>query len=322
MGDAMKEIYLAGGCFWGVEGYFKQLDGVTKTTVGYANGDSENTSYYELKHTGHAETLKLEYDPKIITLDEILAHFFRIVDPTLLNRQGNDIGTQYRSGIYYVDESDLKAINQAIKIEQTKYSSPILTEVQKLENFVVAEEYHQDYLDKNPNGYCHVDLSLAKVPLESKSTKFKGGKFEDFQKPSKDELKNTLSEISYAVTQENATERPFSSKYDEFFENGIYVDIVSKEPLFSSKDKFNSGCGWPSFAKSIKPLEIKTDLSYGMIRDEVRSNLADSHLGHVFDDGPSELGGLRYCINGAALEFIPYEKMDEMGYGEYKKFVK
>ena len=304
-----SEIYLAGGCFWGVEGYFKQLDGVIKTDVGYANGKSDKTSYKELKQTLHAEVLHLVYDKETISLDEILRHYFRIIDPTSLNKQGGDIGTQYRTGIYYVDEKSAKEALNFIKEEQKNYNKKIVVEVEPLKNYILAEEYHQDYLDKNPSGYCHVDLGLAKKPLEPK-----------FKKLSDDKLKTNLSEISYKVTQENATEKPFSSPLNNFYEKGIYVDVVSGEPLFSSTDKFDSGSGWPSFTKPINKLKEKSDFSFGMNRTELRSPFGDSHLGHVFDDGPNE--GLRYCINGAALEFIPLEKMEEKGYGEYIKFVK
>lgn len=313
IGNNMREIYLAGGCFWGVEGYFKQLNGVAKTDVGYANGENNKTSYKELSKTNHAETLHLVYDESIISLNEILRHYFRIIDPTSLNKQGNDIGTQYRTGIYYTDENSVNEILEFIQNEQKNYDKKIAIEVEPIRNYVLAEEYHQDYLDKNPNGYCHVDLSLAKKPLEKKYTK-----------PNQEELIKKLSKEAYEVTQNGATEMPFSSKFDKFDEKGIYVDIVSGEPLFSSSDKFDAGCGWPSFSKPInaKMITEHKDLSHGMRRVEVRSLNANSHLGHVFDDGPRDKGGLRYCINGAALEFIPLDKMKEKGYTEYKKFVK
>ena len=312
--ENLNEIYLGGGCFWGVEGYFKQLNGVIKTTVGYANGKSDKTSYKEIDVTGHAEVLHLVYDKEIISLDEVLKHFFRIIDPTSLNKQGNDIGTQYRAGIYYIDEISGNFALNFIKEEQKHYLKKIVVEVEPLKNFVLAEEYHQDYLGKNPKGYCHIDLNLAKKPLEARKNEPK------FIKPSDEELRENLSEISYKVTQENATEKPFSSPLNDFYKKGIYVDIVSKEPLFSSSDKFNSGSGWPSFTKPIAKLKEKSDVSFGMSRVEVRSLKADSHLGHVFDDGPN--GALRYCINGAALEFIPLDEMEEKGYAEYMKFVK
>lgn len=309
-----KEIYLAGGCFWGVQGYFDQLFGVLSSDVGYANGKTDITSYQMIAKTDHAEVLHLVYDKSKISLAEILAHFFRIIDPTSLNKQGNDIGRQYRTGIYYVDEDDILTINDFIKSEQKKYQKPIVVEIEALKNYILAEEYHQKYLAKNPSGYCHIDLNLAKKPLfESK-----------FTMPSKEELKRNLSPLSYEVTQNKGTERAFSSEFDKFDKKGIYVDIVSKKPLFSSSDKFDSGCGWPSFSKPITKdaVSYHKDTSHGMQRIEVTSKLANSHLGHVFDDGPREKGGLRYCINGASLEFIPYEKMQELGYGEFMPFVK
>lgn len=317
-GEKMSEIYLAGGCFWGVEGYFKQLDGVIETNVGYANGDGSATNYYKLKFTNHAEAMHLKYDESKITLDEILEHFFRIIDPTSVNRQGNDIGKQYRSGIYYTDEKSGEIAKEFIKVKQKEFTKKIAVEVEPLKNYVLAEDYHQDYLGKNPNGYCHVDLSLAKVPLEKPKKEKK-----EFKVPPKEELKQKLDPLAYAVTQEDKTERPFSSKYDKFYEKGIYVDVVSGEPLFSSTDKFNSGSGWPSFSKPISKdfVKEKMDYSIGMKRVEIRSSNADSHLGHVFNDGPKERGGMRYCINGAALKFIPLEDMEKEGYGDYIKFV-
>lgn len=309
-----KDIYLAGGCFWGVEGYFKKIPGVLQTDVGYANGKTANTSYKELPQSDHAETLKIKFDENIVSFTEILAHYFRIIDPTSINKQGNDIGRQYRTGIYYTDESMKKDIIDFINQEQSKYRQKITVEVDVLKNFILAEDYHQDYLDKNPEGYCHIDLSLATKPLYH----------DKFKKPNENEIKTSLNELQYNVTQYKATEAPFSSKFDKFNQKGVYVDVVTKQPLFSSSDKFDAGCGWPSFSKPITTDAIKynEDTSCGMQRMEVSSKLGDSHLGHVFDDGIKEKGGLRYCINGASLEFIPLEKMKEMGYEDYILYVK
>lgn len=296
-----KKIYLAGGCFWGIEAYFSKIPGVIKTTAGYANGNGNNPTYETMAHDKFVETVEIEYNPNVISLTDILNHFFDIIDPTTLNRQGADIGTQYRSGIYYIDEEDMNLILKVIEREIEKSSEPIVVEVQNLENFYPAEEYHQKYLEKNPNGYCHINLS----------------KIKNYNKPSNEELKKQLNEIQYNVTQKNATERPFTSEYEKNFQDGIYVDITTGEPLFSSKDKFDAGCGWPSFTKPIKKkfVKEKEDNSFGMQRKEVRSCLGDSHLGHVFNDGPK--GNLRYCINGAALRFIPVEEMKKEGYDEY-----
>ncbi len=314
-GQKLKEIYLAGGCFWGMQGYFKKIFGVVDTKVGYANGKSENTSYRELHESDHAETLYVKYDENRVALAEILAHFFRVIDPTSLNKQGNDVGRQYRSGIYYVSESDLPTIESFMKIEQKKFKDKIVVEVAPLKNFVLGEEYHQDYLEKNPGGYCHINLNLAYEPLYDESR---------FTVPAEPELKERLTEEQFSVTQKKATERPFTSTYDKFNEKGIYVDIVAGKPLFSSTDKYDAGCGWPSFTKPITTdaLQYLQDKSLGMNRTEVISKTGSTHLGHVFDDGPAEKGGLRYCINGAALQFIPYEKMEAEGYGDYIPYVK
>ena len=303
-----KTIYLAGGCFWGVEGYFQRINGVVSTETGYANGKTKYTDYEHLKSTDHAETVKVEYDYSKISLEEILIHYFRIIDPTSVNRQGNDVGRQYRTGIYYEKEEDAKIIEKLMDYERKK-NGKLAVEIQKLKNFVLAEEYHQDYLEKNPNGYCHINLNMAKQPLIE----------EDLKLMQKKNI-NELDELSRLVMFDSATERPFTSPLNQEYRKGIYVDKFSGEPLFASKDKFDSGCGWPSFSKPIlsDKVEEKIDKSHGMIRTEVRSKNSDIHLGHVFTDGPKDKGGLRYCINGASLEFIPYEEMDAKGYGEYK----
>ena len=313
----IREIYLAGGCFWGVEGYFKRIEGVKDTTCGYANGKTANPSYEDVcrHNTGHAETVRVLFDTDVISLEDLLIYYFRIIDPVSVNKQGNDVGTQYRTGIYYTDESLLPVIKAAVEREQRKYNEKIAVEVLPLENFYSAEEYHQNYLDKNPNGYCHINLNLANEPIV-RSENYK--KFDD------KELKEKLTTLQYDVTMNAATERPFDNEFNSNFERGIYVDITSGEPLFLSTDKFKSGCGWPSFSKPIQKdlVRYNEDLSLGRRRIEVRSNVADAHLGHVFDDGPSELGGLRYCINSAALRFIPIDKMDAQGYGYLKKYIK
>lgn len=306
--ENQRVIYLAGGCFWGVEGYFRRLNGVYDTTTGYANGKNEDTDYKRLKETDHAEAVKVEYDRTKISLTELLLHYFRIIDPKSVDRQGNDVGRQYRTGVYYEDLSDLSVIEKVMKFEEKKYGG-IAVELAPLQNFVKAEDYHQDYLENNPDGYCHVDLSLAGKPLFEKRTGWMG----------KEELKKTLSPEEYDIIVNAGTEAPHSSKLNGEYRKGIYVDKVTGEPLFSSADKFDSGCGWPSFSKPIlsDSVKEKEDHSHGMVRTEVRSNHSDAHLGHVFSDGPKESGGLRYCINGASLTFIPYEEMKERGYEEY-----
>ena len=318
----VKTIYLAGGCFWGLEAYMQKLNGVEDAISGYANGKTENPSYYDLKTSGHAETVKVLYNPHIISLDDILAHYLRVVNPVSVNKQGNDVGTQYRTGIYYTDEAEKAIIENILAKEQTKHDKPIAIEVEPLRQFYEAEEYHQDYLEKNPGGYCHIDLSLADKPLDKDEEPIIDSS--RYIKPSDEELKKNLTDIQYDVTQNSATERAFSHEYHDSFKRGIYVDITTKEPLFSSTDKFESGCGWPSFSKPISKDVVKyfEDNSHFMHRTEVRSRSGDAHLGHVFNDGPKEMGGQRYCINGASLEFIPYDEMDEKGYGYLKYLVK
>jgi peptide methionine sulfoxide reductase msrA/msrB len=298
----MKEIYLAGGCFWGTEKYLEAIKGIKETEVGYANGNTEYPSYEDVcrKNTGHAETVRVIYDSGQVSLSHILNLYYDVIEPTSVNRQGNDTGSQYRTGIYYTDNADLPVISESINELQRKYREPIAIEVLPLKNYYRAEEYHQKYLDKNPNGYCHISR-------------------DKFEKVKRQELKKILTDMQYNVTQNNATEPPFANEYYNNFKKGIYVDITTGEPLFISTDKFESGCGWPSFSKPIDPGSVimLDDNTHGMVRTEVRSAKGNSHLGHVFTDGPVNRGGLRYCINSASLLFIPKEQMEEKGYGRY-----
>ncbi len=312
----LKTIYLAGGCFWGLEAYMQKIDGVADAVSGYANGNTENPSYEDLvyRESGHAETVKVTYDPEKISLKSIMKYYLRVVDPTSFHKQGNDIGSQYRSGVYYTEEADRAIIQEVLDKEQEKYKDKIVVEVLPLKHFYDAEEYHQDYLEKNPKGYCHIDLNKAAEPVIEP---------ERYKRPSNEELKSRLTEVQYKVAVENNTEQAFSNEYWDSFEPGIYVDVTSGEPLFSSKNKFVSGCGWPSFSKPIAEdvVTYREDTSFNMVRTEVRSRSADIHLGHVFKDGPKELGGLRYCINSASIRFIPYDKMETEGYGYLKSVV-
>lgn len=316
----VQVIYLAGGCFWGVEAYFARVPGVLAAESGYANGKTANPSYEEViyQQTGHAETVAVSYDPKQVSLEQLVQHFFRIIDPTTLNRQGNDVGSQYRSGIYTLKQHDQARVANLLVQLQSRYSQPLVVENVPLVHFYRAEDYHQQYLSKNPQGYCHVDLALLEQPLdiEALAPVFLQ---DHYAPPAAESLQQLLTAEQYQVTQENGTERAFSHEYNQEFSPGIYVDVVSGEPLFNAKDKYDAGCGWPSFTRPIQSEQVreKMDLSYGMQRIEVRSLQADSHLGHVFPDGPPEQGGLRYCINGQSLLFIPLEEMAAKGYGAW-----
>lgn len=303
----MAEIYLAGGCFWGLEEYFSRIESIKKTTVGYANGQVESTNYQLIHQTDHAETVHLIYDEKRISLREILLYYFRVIDPLSVNKQGNDVGRQYRTGVYYTDQADKAVIEQVFVEQEKQLGQKIAVELEPLRHYVLAEDYHQDYLKKNPGGYCHINVNDAYQPLVDPG---------QYEKPTDAELKEQLSEEQYQVTQNSATERPFHNAYNATFEEGIYVDVTTGEPLFFAGDKFESGCGWPSFSRPIARdvLKYYEDKSHGMERIEVRSRSGNAHLGHVFTDGPESAGGLRYCINSAALRFIPKEKMEAEGY--------
>ena len=305
-----KKIYLAGGCFWGTAHLFSLMGGVESAVAGYANSNIADPTYKMVCSgmTGAAETVEVIYDDQKVGLSELLVLFFRSINPLTVNRQGNDIGTQYRTGIFYTDESDLPVIEAVYATVQRRYSEPLAVEVKKLINFYPAELYHQDYLYKNPNGYCHVDPSLFEEVRSRKKVK-----------NHKTELKKRLTPLQWEVTQNGATERPFENEYDHEFRPGIYVDITDGTPLFISTKKYNSGCGWPAFTKPIEDARVTehTDTSFGRVRTEVRSASSGAHLGHVFPDGPVEDGGLRYCINSASLRFIPAADMVKEGYGDY-----
>lgn len=323
-------IYFAGGCFWGVEEYFSRIPGVLDARSGYANGHTENPTYHQVCTglTGHAETVEVRYDPSQVSLETLTEQFFEIIDPTSLNRQGNDRGTQYRTGIYYTHPEEQARFERILTEKQTHYARPIVVELMPLKNFYLAEDYHQDYLKKNPNGYCHIDFSsLKKLPTVPPSKNAPTPKDvlgeKTYHVPSASEIKEQLTPLEYEVTQQCGTEAPFTGKYWNNHRAGLYVDVVTGEPLFSSSDKYDSGSGWPSFTKPIHGDALKTheDRSYGMIRTEVRSRHGNSHLGHVFTDGPQDKGGLRYCINSASLRFIPYEDLEKEGYGAYKALI-
>jgi len=319
--DKPREIYFAGGCFWGTEHFFKQVRGVTATEVGYANGKSGKPSYEQVStgNTGFAETVKVTYDPQVIDLSLLIDLFFKTIDPTTLNRQAHDVGTQYRTGIYFTNEADKPLVEEKLAELAGQYTSKIVVEGEPLRNFYDAETYHQKYLDKNPGGYCHIGPNLFELARNANPPKATTA----YKRADKATLKKELTAIQYEVTQNNGTERAFSNEYWNEFREGIYVDVTTGQPLFVSTDKFESDCGWPSFSKPIEEelVDEKSDNSFGMRRTEVRSKTGDAHLGHVFDDGPADKGGLRYCINSASLRFIPKDEMKAKGYESYLKLL-
>jgi peptide methionine sulfoxide reductase msrA/msrB len=307
----------AGGCFWCMVQPFDELPGIIKVVSGYTGGHKEKPTYEEVcKHTtGHYEAVQITYDPTVFPYEKLLELFWQQIDPTDANGQFGDRGDSYKTAIFYHTEEQKRLAEESKQAleESKRFSKPIVTEIKEASVFYPAEEYHQGYYKKNSFHYNMYKEGSGRA-----------GFIRENRKKHHAENIKKLTPIQHRVTQENGTETPFQNEFWDHKEEGIYVDIVSGEPLFSSFDKFESGCGWPSFTKPIKAQEVheKIDTSHGMRRIEVRSTSADSHLGHVFDDGPSDKGGLRYCINSAALKFIPIDKLKEEGYGEYLRLFK
>lgn len=313
--EGREVIYLAGGCFWGMEKLAEALHGVTDAVSGYANGESEAAPSYELVctgGTGFKETVRVEYDPAVITLPQILQAYFLVIDPTVSNRQGNDRGTQYQTGIFYNDAASEETIERVVAAKANNIESFAVLHG-PLVNFYDAEAYHQDYLKKNPGGYCHI----SPVKMEDISALIAAE--QGYERPTQEQLESMLTSQQYDVTQNAATERPFSGEYWDTFEKGIYVDVTTGQPLFLSADKYESRCGWPSFSAPIYEgvLRYNRDSSHGMDRTEVRSDAGDAHLGHIFTNDPESPNGVRYCINSASLRFVPFDKMEAQGYGAY-----
>jgi peptide methionine sulfoxide reductase msrA/msrB len=331
---APQTAIFAGGCFWSMQSAFEKVYGVIEAASGYTGGTTRNPNYDTYASAGHVEAVQVSWDPNRVTYGELLNAYWRHTNPTDGGGQFVDRGSQYRPIVYYMNDQQ-KAEAEASKAalaKSGKLPGPIAVQIVKAAPFYRAEDYHQDYPKKNPDNYMVYFSNsgrtefFAKVwgpaelmdpaapPMAAKAS---------WTKPSKDQLKKTLTRMQFEVTQQDGTEPPFQNEYFNNEKAGIYVDIVSGEPLFSSTDKFDSGTGWPSFTRPLAPgnVVIRMDRSLGMVRNEVRSHYADSHLGHLFDDGPMPTG-LRYCMDSASLRFVPVEDMQKEGYGQYLKLFK
>ncbi len=329
--ENLKNAYFAWGCFWCMEPFIEAQPGVEWVYSWYTWG-TEETATYELtsaKNTDHREAVKVVYDPDIISYADLVEMFWTQIDPTDEGGQFNDRGFVYSTAIYYSnDEEKLIAQQSKNKLEVSKrFDAPIVTSIEEVKPFYLAEEYHQDYYKKNPIRYNAYSLGSGRKWFIKENWQdrieelTKDNNISSNKKTMNDDLKTRLTPMQYKVTQEEGTEPPFQNEYWDNKEDGIYVDIIDGTPLYSSTDKFDSGTGWPSFTKAIDESLVTehVDTRYFMTRTEVRSAKADSHLWHIFPDAPKELGGIRHCINSAALRFVPLDEMQDEGYGEYLK---
>jgi len=336
--EQLEKATFAGGCFWCMEHPFEKLDGVKSAVSGYTGGSEVNPTYNMVSSgkTDHIESVEITYDPAVVGYDELLQVFWRQIDPTDDGGQFVDRGPQYRTAIFTHNDEQQRLAEESRKSMDSsgRFDGPIVTEILPAMPFYAAEDYHQDYYKKSPLKYKYYrwgsgrdqylkkiwkdDMGKKEEKMDKMTEEKMEGKWTTFEKPSQEELRKALTPVQYNVTQEEGTERPYQNEYHDSKEAGIYVDIVSGEPLFSSIDKYDSKSGWPSFYQALEPDLIveREDRKLFTTRTELRSRYGDSHLGHVFKDGPPPTG-LRYCINAAALRFVPKEELEKEGYGKY-----
>jgi len=327
-GAQLEKAIFAGGCFWCMEPPFERLTGVEKVISGYTGGTGPNPNYQDYGKKGHVEAIEVTFDPSKISYTQLLDVFWRQINPTDPGGQFADRGPYYRSAIFYHNEEQKKLAEKSKEElgKSGRYDTPIATEILPASTFYAAEDYHQDYYKNNPLRYKFYrsgsgrDAYLDKVWGKDRNKEEPNAAANNPKKESKEEFRKKMTPLQFKVTQEEGTEPAFHNEYWDNKKPGIYVDIVSGEPLFSSLDKYDSGTGWPSFTRPLEPGNIleKQDRTFLMTRTEVRSKGGDSHLGHVFNDGPAPTG-LRYCMNSASMRFIPKEDLEKEGYAQYKK---